>query len=217
MVYNLIYGVLILAVAALAFRTLLRNIRRADEKEKQQTAGLRDRIEELEQVNRQLRHQNNELEQVRSVLVRASHEWRIVIDSLAYVLVLVDSDGIIRKVPFYKAGFNGAQVVLASGGGGTIYYAAGGLRLLPGLPESYDIFRQVLLPLFMCVVVYFAINSFSVSIAIGLQRRIPPLRIWRSHFRWTIFSNIALVAPLGLLMAFIQVKIGIWAVFYCFL
>ncbi|UCE18764.1 MAG: HD-GYP domain-containing protein [Gemmatimonadota bacterium] len=133
------------------------------------------------------------------------------------ILSAVFCDGIIRKVPFYKSGFNGAQVVLAFGGAGTIYYAVGGVRLLPSLPESFDIIRQILLPLVLCVIVYFVINSFSVSIAIGLQKKIPPLRIWRSHFRWTIFSNIALVAPLGLLMAFIQIKIGIWAVFYCFL
>ena len=126
-------------------------------------------------------------------------------------------DGLIRKVPVYKTGFNGAQVVLAFGGAGSIYYASGGLQFLPELLENYNIYRQILFPLLLCVMVYFLINTFSVSIAIGLQRGIPPLRVWRSHFRWTILNNIALVAPLSLLMAFIQVKIGIWAVFFCFL
>ena len=126
-------------------------------------------------------------------------------------------DCVIRKVSAYKTIFNGAQVILAFGVAGSIYYTAGGIQFLPRLPDDFSIHQQLILPLLMCVITYFLINSFSVSIAIALQSGITPLRVWRSHFRWTILNNIALVAPLGLLMAFIQVKIGIWAVFFCFL
>ena len=126
-------------------------------------------------------------------------------------------DWIVRKVPAYKTGFNSAQVVLAFGGAGFVYYTFGGFMFSQEITEYNNIYQQILLPLLLCVVIYFLINSFSVSIAVALQTGISPLNVWRSHFRWAIFNNIALVAPLGLLMAFIQVKIGAWAVFFCFL
>ena len=126
-------------------------------------------------------------------------------------------DWIIRRVPIHKTAFNGAQVVLAFGGAGSIYYIAGGTQFLKGLLENYNVYQQILIPLLLCAITYFLINSFSVSIAVGLQQRISPLSVWRFHFRWIIFNNIAIITPLGLLMAFIQIKIGTWAVFFCFL
>jgi len=133
------------------------------------------------------------------------------------VLSAVVLDGVIRKAPVFKTGFNAAQFVLAFGGAGEIYYAVGGLSFMPALPVGYDIYRQVLFPLLLCVMAYFLINTFSVSIAVGLQRGTSPVVVWRSHLRWTIFNNVALIAPLGLIMAFIQTRIGPWAVFFCLL
>ena len=67
------------------------------------------------------------------------------------VLSAIICDGIIRKVPFYKSAFNGAQVIISFGGAGVIYYVAGGLRFLPELPENYEFYQQILLPLFLLI------------------------------------------------------------------
>lgn len=133
------------------------------------------------------------------------------------VLSAVILDGFIRKVPVYKTGFNAAQLVLAFGGAGFVYQKTGGVAFLAFPETEFSIPTNILLPLLLCVVTYFLVNSFSVSIAVGLQGGTSPLRVWRSYFRWTIFNNIALVAPLGLIMAFIHIRIGMWAVFFFFL
>ena len=100
------------------------------------------------------------------------------------VLSAVFFDGLIRKVPAYKTGFNGAQVVLALGGAGYVYYFSGGIQFIPDLPEDYNIYLEILLPLLLCSITYFQLNSLFVSIAVGFQRRIQtPSRntslIWR--------------------------------------
>jgi len=132
------------------------------------------------------------------------------------VLSALILDGIIRRVPIYKVGFNAAQLGLAYGIAGLVYIRAGG-ELFIIIPDDFKISMNIFIPLFLSVLTYFLINSFSVSIAIGLQTKIPVLRVWRSHFQWTIFNNIALIAPLGLVMALINIKISPWALIFFFL
>ncbi len=115
-------------------------------------------------------------------------------------------DGLIRKAPLYKTVFNAAQLVLCFGIAGKFYHLLAGdyLIISKGMPSI----EMVLLGLFSLVITYFLINSVSVSIAVGLQERLSPIRVWKAHFRWTLFSTIALVTPMGFFMALVCIALG---------
>jgi putative nucleotidyltransferase with HDIG domain len=52
-------------------------------------------------------------------------------------------------------------------------------RSRPGVELS-----QLLGPLALCTIVYFLLSSWIITIAIALERRLPPFKIWRENFAW---------------------------------
>lgn len=79
------------------------------------------------------------------------------------------------------------------------------------MPTNYG---QTILPFTCSAMAFFLINTFLVSIAIGLMERMSTLRIWWINYSWTSVDLLAL-GPLGFLLALVYIQIGPWAVFIC--
>jgi hypothetical protein len=99
------------------------------------------------------------------------------------------------RMQAYKALFNLCNFVLAAWAGGHVFYRAGGH---PGDVTS----SESLVALLLTVLTFFVINTGLVSVAVGLEQRIAPYRVWYEKYSWTINAQLAggsLVILIGLL------------------
>ncbi len=99
------------------------------------------------------------------------------------------------RVPVYKAVFNLCDFVLSAWVGGQVFFRAGGRLGDVSSPES-------LLGLLLATLAFFVVNTSLVSIAVGLEQKIPPFRVWYEKYSWTLNTQLAggsLVILLGML------------------
>ena len=99
------------------------------------------------------------------------------------------------RVPAYKALFNLCDFVLAAFLGGQVFFRAGGRLGDVASPDS-------LLALLLAILAFFIVNTGLVSIAVGLEQKISPFRVWYEKYSWTLNTQIAggsLVILLGIL------------------
>jgi putative nucleotidyltransferase with HDIG domain len=123
---------------------------------------------------------------------------------------IVITRGVTRRDPWYKLLFNCAQIALAIGASGLLYRALGG-------PSGAELSAgRAVLPLVPAACVYFLFNTALVSIAVGLSERLAWRRIWQSNFQWETVHLFAFL-PLGLLVALVLEKVGIWGVLLLFI
>jgi putative nucleotidyltransferase with HDIG domain len=114
-----------------------------------------------------------------------------------------------RRDPWYKLLFNAAQIALSIGASALVYTSLGG-------PVGAELSAgRAALPLLPAACVYFFLNTALVSIAVGLTERLSWGRIWQSNFQWEMVHLFAFL-PLGLLVALVLEKIGIWGVLLLF-
>jgi hypothetical protein len=118
------------------------------------------------------------------------------------------SSGLARKVPFYKLIFNMGQHVLTLGTAALVFQISGGDISNPG-------FRRLILPFILCVPAYFFVNNALICLIIGVTDKISPIRVWLVDFRWTIGHDLIL-APLGLVVAWLYSEVSPWSVFAFF-
>jgi len=83
-----------------------------------------------------------------------------------------------------KGLFNLCNFVLSAWLGGHVYTLSGG-RV--GDVSS----RESLVALLLCVLTFFVVNTGLVSIAVGLEQKIDPFRVWYEKYSWTINSQLA--------------------------
>ena len=99
------------------------------------------------------------------------------------------------RLEAYKGLFNLCNFVLSAWLGGHVYYLSGG--------RSGDVTSsESLLALLLCVLTFFVVNTGLVSIAVGLEQKIDPFRVWYEKYSWTINSQLAgasLVILIGML------------------
>ncbi len=99
------------------------------------------------------------------------------------------------RVPAYKALFNVCNFVLAAWLGGHVFFRAGGRLGDVTSPDS-------LAGLLLATLTFFAVNTGLVSIAVGLEQKIHPFRVWYEKYSWTLNTQLAggsLVILLGML------------------
>ncbi|HEU4400571.1 MAG TPA: hypothetical protein VFT43_00565, partial [Candidatus Polarisedimenticolia bacterium] len=99
------------------------------------------------------------------------------------------------RAALHKGLFNLCNFVLSAWLGGRVYFAAGGRVGDVGSPRS-------LAALLATVLTFFFVNSGLVSIAVGLEQRISPFRVWYEKYSWTLNTQLAgasLVILLGML------------------
>ena len=65
-------------------------------------------------------------------------------------------------------------------------------------------------------IAYFLVNTGSISIVIGLEQGLSPLRVWQVNFMWTIFHLLALL-PFGALLAVVYFAAGPWGILLFFI
>jgi putative nucleotidyltransferase with HDIG domain len=112
------------------------------------------------------------------------------------------SEVFIQRRPPVKIAFNVPLLVMTVGVAGIVYESFG--------PRWTDITSpRFLLPLFLCGIVYYAVNTFSISTVIGLSDGRNPLQIWKQNYMWTFFHILSFL-PVGAIIALIYTGYGMW-------
>lgn len=88
-----------------------------------------------------------------------------------------------RGHPGYRLAFNIFALPAALWVGAHLYYLIGDVPPLNTLPDSEPVrISRLLLPLIVFSVAYFSLNSWLIAIAISLEKRLSPFRVWRENF-----------------------------------
>lgn len=112
------------------------------------------------------------------------------------------SEIFIQRRAVMKIAFNIPLLIITVGISGLVYWSFGDSWTNLDTP-------LFLVPLTACVIVYYAINTFSISVVIGLSDRKNPFKIWKQNYMWTFFHIFAFM-PVGAIIALIYVKAGMW-------
>ncbi|MBI4720041.1 MAG: HD domain-containing protein [Chitinivibrionia bacterium] len=114
------------------------------------------------------------------------------------------SEVFIQRRPAVKIAFNVPLLIITVGIAGLVYKSFGPYWTSLETP-------RFLVPLFFCGIVYYLVNTASISTVIGLSDGKNPLRIWKQNYMWTFFHILAFM-PVGAIIALIYVKSGMWTV-----
>jgi len=115
------------------------------------------------------------------------------------------------RVPAYKAAFNLADFVLSAWVGGQVFFLAGGRLGDVSSPAS-------LLGLLLAILAFFIVNTSLVSIAVGMEQRIHPFRVWYEKYSWTLNTQLAggsLVILVGILRQDLGVQVFFLVLPFC--
>lgn len=106
-----------------------------------------------------------------------------------------------RRMRARQVAFNTAAVALSMWVGSHVFFLTA--RIAP-LSESKPALGTLVLPLLVMTAVYFALNSGLTAIAVGLDTRESPIRIWRRHFQWLSIGYLAAASLAFCLILLIQ-------------
>ena len=115
------------------------------------------------------------------------------------------------RLQAHKGLFNLCNFVLSAWLGGHVYELSGGRVGDVTSPES-------LVALLLCVLTFFVVNTGLVSVAVGLEQKIDPFRVWYEKYSWTINSQLAggsLVILIGMLRQHYGVQVFFLVVPFC--
>src|SRR6476620_5614647 len=104
--------------------------------------------------------------------------------------------------PHYKIIFNVCAVSLALWSASHVYYALSPYGPLFYLPDKNISVRSVLWPLLAFTITYYAMNTWLITLAIALERRAPPLQIWRDNFIWIALNYFGGASVAALLVSY---------------
>ncbi len=109
------------------------------------------------------------------------------------------------RLELHKGLFNLCNFVLSAWLGGHVYYLSGGRVGDVTSSES-------LVGLLLCVLTFFVVNTGLVSIAVGLEQKVDPFRVWYEKYSWTINSQLA-GGSLVILIGMLRQRYGLQALF----
>lgn len=90
-----------------------------------------------------------------------------------------------RGHPFYRIAFNVCALPAALWLGAQLFYALAPPGFLPLSTTTQPVaIGSLLTPLVFFTVSYFLLNSWLIALAISLEKRLSPLRVWRENFAW---------------------------------
>ena len=119
------------------------------------------------------------------------------------VATLLSEVFIQRRSPV-KIGFNVPLLIVSVGLAGLAYRSFG--------PEFTSLDSPwFLMPLLVCGVVYYAVNTGATSVVIGFKDRKNPFLVWRQNYMWNFFHVVAFL-PVGALIALVYLKSGWWTI-----
>jgi putative nucleotidyltransferase with HDIG domain len=108
----------------------------------------------------------------------------------------------IQRRPAMKIAFNVPLLIVTVGAAGMAYQMFGPAWKTP---DSW----RFLVPLTVSGIVYYVVNTLSISTVIGLSARKSPLAIWKQNYMWTFFHVFAFI-PLGAIISLVYVSHGPW-------
>ena len=120
----------------------------------------------------------------------------VALDSLVISLWIFRSSKRTERVLF-NFGAPALAVWIAS----RAFYAVSGIQ--PLAVATHPIF-DLILPLALLAVIYFLLNSWLIAIAVGLEQRSSPLRVWRSNFLWLSLNYFSGASVAALLIPYIH-------------
>jgi putative nucleotidyltransferase with HDIG domain len=110
----------------------------------------------------------------------------------------------IQRRPAMKIAFNVPLLIVTVGAAGLTYHAFGESW------KSIDSWRFIV-PLSAAGFVYYAVNTMSISMVIGLSAGKNPFIIWKQNYMWTFFHVFAFI-PMGAIISMIYVSHGPWTI-----
>jgi putative nucleotidyltransferase with HDIG domain len=93
-----------------------------------------------------------------------------------------------RKHSWPHVAFNAAAPAIALWAGSQFFFLLAGV---PPLAQATAQIAALIGPLFCLTIVYFALNSGLMAIAVGLEAKQSPLDVWRRHFMWLTVGYLA--------------------------
>ncbi|MFQ5511777.1 MAG: HD-GYP domain-containing protein [Candidatus Krumholzibacteriia bacterium] len=114
------------------------------------------------------------------------------------------SEVFIQRRPAVRIAFNVPLLIVTVGISGLVYESFGPRWTSLDTP-------RFLIPLFACGVVYYAVNTFSISTIIALSDFKNPLRIWKQNYMWNFFHILAFL-PVAAIFALVYTSHGMWTI-----
>ncbi len=128
----------------------------------------------------------------------------VVAAMMSTVSTVVTSLASPRKTAPHKVLFNACLFI-------TTILAAGRVFEMLGGHATANV-SQLILPLAGCGATYFLIDTFGVSVIVGLQQGLSAWRIWQRTYLWTTITHLVGFVPLGAIIVVIYLHIGITGV-----
>ena len=112
------------------------------------------------------------------------------------------SEVVVQRRAAFKYAFNVPLLIITIGAAGLTYWA------FPERWTSTDTPR-FLVPLAACAVVYYLVNTISISTVIALRGKKSAFHIWKQNYMWTFLHVFAFI-PLGAIIALVYKSYGSW-------
>jgi putative nucleotidyltransferase with HDIG domain len=114
------------------------------------------------------------------------------------------SEVFIQRRAAVRIAFNVPLLILTVGLAGLAYQSFGPRWTSLDSP-------RFLVPLFFCGLVYYLVNTVSISTVIGLSDGKNPFRVWKQNYMWNFFHIFAFL-PVAAIIALVYLKAGMWTV-----
>jgi len=122
---------------------------------------------------------------------------------VAEAIAIFVTEGILERKPLKKLAFNIPLLVITVGTAGYVYRLFGSM----GTPDS----PFFLVPLLAAGVVYYLVNTWSVSLIIAFDDRKNPFYVWKQNYMWYFFHIFAFL-PIAAVIALLYSNIGEWTI-----
>jgi putative nucleotidyltransferase with HDIG domain len=87
--------------------------------------------------------------------------------------------------PFFKIVFNLTALPLTIWIAAHAFFASADFAFAPVFGHEHEVsIASIFWPLMLFTFVYFVLSSSMLTVAISLERKLPPLRVWRANFVW---------------------------------
>jgi len=123
----------------------------------------------------------------------------VVVETIAIFI----TEGVFERKPIRKLAFNIPLLVITVGISGYVYKAFGNL----GTPDS----PLFLLPLVAAGIVYYLVNTWSISLVIAFDDGKNPFYVWKQNYMWYFFHIFAFL-PIGAVIALLYSNVGEWTI-----
>lgn len=112
------------------------------------------------------------------------------------------SEVIVQRRAAVKYAFNVPLLIVTIGAAGLAYWAFPDEWTRVGSP-------RFLVPLAVCSVVYYMVNTVAISFIIALRSHKGALQVWKHNYMWTFFHIFAFI-PIGAIIALVYSAYGMW-------